>query len=382
MSVCETNDAAATLARHHDPDRFREVASLHQNALAWRPQERIPLGIHVSDPAHVAGLTYDRMLDAKLFFEAQVKMLADELEVGSDLLPLVPLNHLGHAPLTSMFGAHQHMPDQTGGSLQDVGPTPLPVFDDIEQIAQLQAPPVSAGIMPDVDKMLVHYRRNLPEWVGVVGPMPDGPVSAAMELRGSDFLLDMVDQPDLAKRLILTCAETLAASELHYRQILGADPDRHPTNFGVESVGVRLGEDSICNVSAEMIREFCSPAYAMMNRLCGGAGHVHFCSLPHSRLEHIYPALLAMPEVSVVSSQFGFEYYQEHLDELRGRLAVESFYGDALAYVRREHGSFGDWAAEFVPRYKNESGLVLYTQVSSVDEGKKLWEAWRRAHEL
>ena len=38
------------------------------------------------------------------------------------------------------------------------------------------------------------------------------------------------------------------------------------------------------------------------------------------------------------------------------------------------------WANEFVPRYKNESGLVLYMQASSVEEGKELWAAWQESH--
>ena len=84
--------------------------------------------------------------------------------------------------------------------------------------------------------------------------------------------------------------------------------------------------------------------------------------------------------MTVVSSQFGFEYYEQHLDELRGRLAVESFYGDAYRYICEQFGSFADWANQFVPRHKNESGLVLYMQVSSVEEGEAVWVDWQNAH--
>ncbi|MCK5880203.1 MAG: hypothetical protein KAH24_10500 [Holophagae bacterium] len=156
---------------------------------------------------------------------------------------------------------------------------------------------------------------------------------------------------------------------------------RYPTNFGISGVGVRLGEDSICNISPQMIKEFCSLAFRRVNEICGGQGHIHFCSLSDSRLEHIYPALLEMPEVAVVSSQFGFEYYQDHLEELQGRLAVESFYGDAYEYVCEKYGSFKNWAGEFVACFKNESGLVLYMQVTSVEEGKQVWAAWCEAHQ-
>ena len=158
--------------------------------------------------------------------------------------------------------------------------------------------------------------------------------------------------------------------------------DTFVTNYSVASPSVRLGDDSICHLSAKMIREFCTPAYAYINKKCDGAGHVHFCSLMHSRFEHIYEALLDMPEVSIVSSQFAFEYYAQHLNELRGRLAVESFYGDAYQYVCEQCGSFADWACEFVPRFKNESGLVLYCQVGSVEEGKEIWARWQESHRI
>jgi hypothetical protein len=49
-------------------------------------------------------------------------------------------------------------------------------------------------------------------------------------------------------------------------------------------------------------------------------------------------------------------------------LAVESFYGGAYAYVGRQFGSLHDWARDFVPRFRNASGLVLYFQVSSVED--------------
>jgi hypothetical protein len=92
--------------------------------------------------------------------------------------------------------------------------------------------------------------------------------------------------------------------------------------------------------------------------------------------------LLPVSEVKVVSSQFGFEYYEQHLDELRGRMAIESFYGeDAIEYVCQKYGSFRDWANYFVPRFKNESGLVLYFQVDSLEEGCEVWAAWQEAHQ-
>ena len=364
-----------------DMDRFRRVEQLHRRAFAWEPQGYVPLGIHVVDPAHAADLAYDDWLDPEPLLEVQIKFLADTLEVGSDLLPVVAINHTGNAHVPSMFGAKLHMPKCASATFQDVGPTPLPVLDDIGQVDMLDFPPMDAGIMPELEQFGRHYRTHLPAWVHIVGPMPSGPLSMALELRGSAMLVELVDRPEECKKLIMLCAELQCRVTERLHAVVGSQPgDTHLTNFAVASLGKRLGDDSICNVSSEMIQEFCGPAYAWVNERCGGVGHVHFCSLADSRYEHIYEALRQMPEVAIVSTQFGFEYYEEHLDELRGRLAVEAFYGDALRFVSERHGSFADWAKDFVPRVKNESGLVLYCQVASVDEGKQMWARWQEAH--
>ena len=371
----------AELEKHYQPDRFAEVEQLHRNAFAWRPQGRIPLGVHVADPKHIRGVGYDQRLDPEVFFEIHGRYLLDTLAVGSDLLPVTGMNHLGDVLVPTMFGAEQFVPEEMSATLQDVGPTPMDVLDSIEEVENLSAPPMDAGIRPQVEAMGRYYRQHLPEWVRVVGTMPTGALTTAMELRGSGLMLDLVDQPELCMQLMMLCTETVARAEMQFRRATDTPTSPYFTNFGVAGAGLRLGDDSICNLSGEMIRRFCGPTYRRTCELWGGgAGHVHCCSLEHRRLEHLYPAMAEMPEVAVLSTQFGFEYYQEHVEDLRGRLAIESFYGDAYGYIRRKHGSFRDWANEFVPRFKNESGLVLYCQVPSVNEGREVWSLWQEAH--
>jgi len=362
------------------PDRFAEVARLHTNAFNWRPQGRIPLGIHVVEPRHAKNLDYNRWLDPEPFLAFQTNVLIDTLRVGSDLLPAVAVNHLGDAVITSMFGARQFLPESAGTNLQDVGPTPLPVFSRIEDVTGLSRPGLDAGIMPQVLDFARYYRRHLPEWVRVIAPMPSGPFSAAMSLRGSEFLLDLVDSPHLCHKLVDLCNRLQWDVEQAIRTITGEPLGHHVTNFGIQGAGLRLGEDSWVNLSPTFIRDFCLPHVANLNRWCGGRGPIHFCSLDHSRHEHIYAALVEAPEVAVVSSQFGFEYYERHLQNLKGHLAIESFYGDALAYVTRKYGSFRAWTNSFVPRFKNESGLVLYCTVPSLEQAREMWAYWTEAH--
>jgi len=107
-----------------DPRHTALVRQRHQRAFAWEPQGWIPLGIHVVNPEHMSGLEYERWLEPEHFFTAQYQVLRDTLAVGSDLLPVVGINHLGDAVVSSMLGAEQFMPETMGVTLQDVGPAP------------------------------------------------------------------------------------------------------------------------------------------------------------------------------------------------------------------------------------------------------------------
>ncbi len=367
----------------YQPERFEQIKILHQRAFSWEEQGYIPLGIHVANPKHVSGISYRDRLEPDVFYKIHTNYLADTLEVGSDVLPTVAMNQLGDVLVPTMFGAQEFIPEELIATLQDLGSTPKPVFQSIQEVEGLSRPEMETGIYPRVEAMCREYRQRLPEWVDIVGPLPIGPFSIAMLLRGSNILIDLLDFPELCEKLIMLCARLQLEAEKKLRTILNPDFQsvRNLTNFGVQSLGLRLGDDSICNLSPELIRQFCRPPYQFINESWSGHGHVHFCSLPHSRFEHLYPTLAEMPEVKVISSQFGFEYYQQHYDHLYGNLAIESFYGDALRYVSEKEGSFKNWAYQFVPKYKNKSGLVFYCQVSSVEEGKQIWETWQDAHE-
>ena len=108
----------------YEPDRFARVAERHRQAFAWRPQGWIPLGIHVVNPRHSAGIDYHQWLNPAPFLEFQVKVLADTLTVGSDVLPAVGINHLGNAVIPTMFGARLIMPESSSTTIQDVVPRP------------------------------------------------------------------------------------------------------------------------------------------------------------------------------------------------------------------------------------------------------------------
>jgi hypothetical protein len=372
---------AELLPEHlNDPDRFAQIAERHRRALSWEPQAYIPLGIIVNDPAHLTGISYDRWLEPEPFFEAQAKALRDTLLVGSDCLPALGMNHLGDVLIPTMFGARLFVPEEMGESAQDTGATPWPVLGRIGEVDELRMPEMSDGLMPRFAEIARLWRAWAPEWIRIVTPFPLGPFSLAMELRGSDLLVDLFDDPERCHRLLKICAEAQIRTERHLQGILGSPGDPPLSNFGVRTLGRRIGDDSIITLSPGYIRQFAVPHLEMIARELGAAT-IHFCTLVDHRADQVFEPLADSPLISTASSQFAFQYYESHLSSLRGRLSIESLYGTAREYLAEQWGSFRGWAEEFVPRFKNESGLVLYVfDVTSVDEGRELWSIWQDAH--
>ncbi len=364
----------------NDPERFAVVAERHRRAFSWEPQGYIPLGILVNDPAHLKGLSYDRWLDAEPFFMAQARMLRDTLLVGSDVMPVLGMNHLGDVLIPTMFGAELYVPREMGDAAQDTGATPKPVLSSIRDVDSLEIPGMEAGLMPRFEEIARCWRKWAPSWVRVVTPFPIAAFSLAMELRGSEFLIDLYDDPVRSRRLLELCAETQIRTEQHLRRIVATPHDPPLSNFGMRTLGRRIADDSIINLSPEHISEFVVPYLEIIARKLGPAT-VHFCTLPHRRADQVFAPLARSPWISTASSQFAFEYYAQHVSELRGHLSIESLYGAARSYLQERYGSFRAWARDFVPRYKDESGLVLYVfDVRSVEEGRELWAVWQEAH--
>ena len=364
----------------YDQQRFERITQRHINAIAWKPQNYIPLGIIVNNPDNITGISYEQYLDAEVFFEVQAKILRDTLIVGSDHLPVMPLNHLGAVLIPSMFGAEIRVPTEMAGSLQDQGPVALPAIDSIETVDNLFLPEMETGLMPDIADIIRSWHKWSPPWVDVITTFPVAPFSLAASLRGSEIFQDIVDDPHRCHRLFALCAQAQIKVELYLRGLIGQPRCLPISNFGVRSLGQRLGDDWIINLSPKMITEFALAHIETIAKQFGPAT-VHFCTLADRRADHVFEPLSLSPGINMVSTQFGFEYYANHVDVLRGRLAVECFYGDAYKYVCEKFGSFRDWAFDFVPRYKNESGLIMYFEVDSLELGHQLWHTWQQAHQ-
>ena len=375
----------------NDQARFKQTAQRQLNAFNWVKQGWIPLSIIVNDPKNSEGITYDKQwLDEKVFCEFQAKVLRDTLIVGSDSMPAACINHMGNAMIPTMFGTKIRIPDDEVKTITaSVGPWIYPNITDASEIDSYEASPLPCGLVTESEKVMKYYKKNLPAWVQVGTPSKLGTFSTAELLRGADMYTDMVMYPDQIKKLFGKVTQALIDAERYLRAAIDMPSDEFYSEYNIRGPGLRLGDDSLITISPDMIEEFIFPEYEKLAKAFSGKAYLHFCSLDGTRYEQIYEAVMDCPYIAAVSSQFGFEYYENNVDRLEGKLAIESLYGDfepegarGVAQAIKTHGSFENWANYFVPKFKDRSGLILYFEVRSIEEGKLYWDNWQKAHEI
>ena len=234
-----------------------------------------------------------------------------------------------------------------------------------------------------------YYQQHLPSWVRVGMPAKLGTFSTTELLRGADMYVDMMLEPEQVKKLFAKVTQALIDAEKYLRAAVNMPDDEFYSEYNIRGPGLRLGDDSLITISPEMIREFIWPEYEKLANAFSGKVYLHFCSLEETRYEQIYDTMIDCPFIVAVSSQFGFDYYERNVDKLEGKLAIESLYGDfepegarGVDCAIKQYGSFENWANTFVPRFKDRSGLILYFEVRSIEEGKRYWDIWQKAHEI
>ena len=355
-----------------------QVARRQRASLTWQPVDRPPLGIWVNQPRHRSDLTFSDIFDYRSFFTLQMRILADTLSVGSDITPCLAINSFGDGILPSMFGADLIVPPPDSKVIQDQGPWVVPLLHSAAEIAAVRRPPLDRGLFPRAADAVRYYRDHAPAWLPVVTPMRVGPLSVAMLLCGQPFYTHLYDCPKEIHHLLQVCTDLFLETELCLFQLAGMSPQDTVTNFGVSLPGaLRVGDDVIINLRPELIEEFAIPYYRQIARAFGGRVLIHCCSMPQFRCDHVIATLSQHPEIVLgVSTQLGAEYYLAHQAELKGCFGIEAGYGVGISSYKESYGSFRCWAEYLARARQSNSGLVLYTEVETVEEARHMWQEW------
>lgn len=359
--------------------QINEIKKIHIDSFNWKAH-RIPFGIWVNDRKKYKEIKYDDPEFDKKLFERQMLILTDTMKLGSDLIPTLGITNYGIALIPSLFGSELKSSSFNVDRIEDMGYWIQKKFNNIEDINNFTIPEIESEFLEGVIRHIEYYKDNKPENVMITNSL-DGPFSIAEILRGPDLYYDLYDKPEYVHMLLDLCTKVIIGCEKKLRYILGysEEVNEFPTYFGIWAPGLRFGDDSIINLSEEMIREFVVPYYKKIAASFKCKMLVHFCSVNKPIGEQILKAFVDCDEVVAISSQLGAELYGKHLDIIKNKLSIEAGYGDALKYHTAHYGGFKKWAKNLKGNFDGKSGLILYTTVGSIDEGKRLVEDWEEA---
>lgn len=195
---------------------------------------------------------------------------------------------------TAGFGAEIHFPDNRGPEC------PLPPLADSDDLNQLIPPdPEQAPRMRDRIDAVRLFRQRAGEAYSVMGWV-EGPAALAADLRGvSNFMMDLLDEPEWCEALMDICVETAIAFALCQIEA------------GADTIGVG---DAICSqLSASTHAVSILPRQRKLLAAIRNAGahtRLHICG----QTKHLWPSLIDLP-ISILDV--------DHMVDLR--LAVDEF---------------------------------------------------------
>lgn len=357
-------------------DQYNEIKQLHLDAFAWRAQ-RIPFGIWVVDNNKFITININDPDFDKKFFERQMEILEDTLIVASDLIPVLGITNYGIAPIPSLFGAPLLATSNNVDLIEETGYWVEPIIKGIQDIDKLIKQKYSMHLMDGIEQHLRFYQEHKPNEVWISNSL-DGPFSVAELLRGPALYTDLYDDPQFVHALLGLCTNAIIENEhrlrtlLHYENVIP-----FPTYFGIWAPALRFGDDSIINLSEEMICEFVLPYYEKISKEFNCPLLIHFCSVQQPVGEQILKAFVNSDAIVGISSQLGFELYDAWEEKIRGKLTIECGYGNGVEYGSKKYGSFKEFA-KHLKQYKS-GGMIFYTTVGSIEEGKRLLVEWNQA---
>jgi len=201
--------------------------------------------------------------------------------------PGVRMPYLAYASLTALGVEITYPADGEPMIVRPIVNSPADV-DALPQIEDV----ASAGASPH----LVDMWKYLCDREGKAVPLSLGneaPITAAMLVRGSDFLMDVFDNPEFAHRLLGRLTDLFIATERAKRSVLG-----RPTSGG----DVGLADDFAGLLAPPQYREFVIPYY---NRIYESLG---------AERRSLHSELLR-PEHLPMLTEFSLDHFDPHTDQ-------------------------------------------------------------------
>lgn len=330
-----------------------------------RKSDYIPLLIQLEKKPELF-THYEALLDPAKDLQEKMYHMEPMRGMKTDFVPAMESNFV-ECLIPSLFGAEIFVaPD---GSMDCKA-----IFHDVEDIENIQMPDLTGGYMDMAISNLKYLMKHTPDWMTVQMSRMLSPLDAAIVLRGGDFFLDLVLEPEICAHFLAVITDTIIEVVKIFKEILGEPVNEQITVRGMYFDGLRLTNDSIVNLSPAMIEEFYFPCLKKFKEAFGNI-MLHYCCTP-APSGHVIEALLNCNYVDAIDNWQGHEtFFRSEAFKLQEKISIctDIAYEDVLnfdEYIK-------DKTFFRVPR-KNGRALIVGTTVKTVEEGNALYEQWQK----
>ncbi|MCK9479141.1 MAG: hypothetical protein M0R40_06530 [Firmicutes bacterium] len=344
--------------------RTKKIKQLHYDVLDGKT-DYVPLIINTAVAEPINLTPYESMQSPEKHMQAALHNRVNDIEFPTDREIVVESNFL-EALIPSMFGAQMHI--SPGGWI-----AVKPCFEELPDADELQ---IGKGLLDEAKLHLLKLKELCPENIRLAITRFMAPLDYAVVMRGGDFYMDLLLEPEKSMRFLNKIAEITIETLCYMKNLLDEDIHEQVTAArGLYTRGTRLTGDAVVNLSPKDIEQFLIPSCRLFRKTLSGL-MLHYCCLP-APSGHVLPTLAKFPDViDAVDNWQGvgafFNKDCEGLLQDKVAMCFDISYDEAFDVDKlMEKPIFKD-----VPR-KGGRGLFVGVNSPNLEASKRLYCKWQ-----
>ena len=302
--------------------------------------------------------TWEEMLaDPMLMLNDQLADIRSNLSIRDDSVPTVRVD-FGTAQVPAAFGCELGIPENNTPAARTHS------LENIQDVYALEKPPLDAGWYGKLDEWTALWLEHLPKGVHIQHPDIQSAFNSALLIRGSDLLMDMVDDPVAVNALMDLVTDFMIDMTRHVREAITDDPDWFFDWNSLWKGSARLSNCSMHMISPEFYREQVLAHDARFLNAMGG-GRIHYCGSQREVIDDF----CTIPGLTGLDIDVGRHDPYEVAERLPENVVLSINPPPYSSIMKRLLS--GDW-----PQKRN---LIVGTWANSLEEARELLGKLREA---
>ncbi|MHB1484899.1 MAG: uroporphyrinogen decarboxylase/cobalamine-independent methonine synthase family protein [Saccharofermentanales bacterium] len=345
--------------------KTRNLKEIHRECFMGE-SNYIPLAVKISSDRMNDFTMWNGMKNPQITIDNFIEKNEASLKIKSDWIPVLESNFM-ESLIPSIFGAEIY---QSPGGLIDI----KAFINDIHEIESLKVTDIFSGQTEEAIRHLQYLKSNTIENINVIMSRFASPLDYAVMMRGGDFYMDLLLEPELAMKFMEKIMEVTISIIKLFKNELNEPLESQLTVRGFHYPGLRLTGDAIVNLSPSLIREFLFPVYDRFAKEFGSV-MLHYCTTP-APSGHVLPVLTECSGIRCVDNWQGYRtFFNENED---GLLQEKVSVCTDLIIEQVENVDKlmqGEPFFAKVPR-KCGRGIAASVIAENIEQGKRLYYNW------